>query len=107
MKKYTLLINSLLYILNNNRCQNSEAVHPELSEPAPIASFYANNLSARTSDNAIVICGGQSIHIQSNTDDIGSGIKHRKTIRLFSAKFNLYANLPTYYISEIESKKVD
>lgn len=51
----------------------------------------------------------QSIHIQSNTDDIGRGIKHRKTIRLFSSKFNLYDQLAywLYIRNRIKEGRLD
>ena len=72
MKKYSLLISILLSIfLITSCCQNSEFIRPELSEPTPAASFYADNLSVDSSDKlsvhfidvgqadcALLLCGG-------------------------------------------------
>ena len=77
MKKYSLLISILLSIfLITSCCQNSEFIRPELSEPTPAASFYADNLSVDSSDKlsvhfidvgqadcALLLCGGESMLI--------------------------------------------
>ena len=77
MKKYSLLISILLSIfLITSCCQNSEVIQPELSEPTPAASFYADNLSDDSSDklsvhfidvgqadSTLLLCGGESMLI--------------------------------------------
>ena len=72
----TFVITLLSIFLITSCCQNSEFIRPELSEPTPAASFYADNLSVDSSDKlsvhfidvgqadcALLLCGGESMLI--------------------------------------------
>ena len=50
----TFVITLLSIFLITSCCQNSEFIRPELSEPTPAASFYADNLSVDSSDKLSV-----------------------------------------------------
>ena len=111
----TFVITLLSIFLITSCCQNSEFIRPELSEPTPAASFYADNLSVDSSDKlsvhfidvgqadcALLLCGGESMLIDGGNaaDSACKGFDQSHCISPFCQFHSHHMTISVYHMTK-------